>query len=265
MPLGDLECQALHTCAYHVWQGTRYLVLAHYSGPAITLGFFVASALLRDVYLLFFGFGLTVDTLINGALKYALRDAVPQPTCGSNANWCTPRHGGGGGAECTYANAWELFWPFESVDTPDPALYGECVPCGLPNTEVQHAAFLATGILLYATQWHAPRLRGWQRGGLLLWVALVAYVHVYFGYADAPQVLLGSLAGSADAMLWQTLVYALAFPRFDGLLHWSVFTGIMGSYDNKLAAWWSAASTKKNSSQMSGGGGGGGESPPPPA
>jgi len=233
MGLDDLLCETAATCDFHQWGGARYMIFTHYASWWAQIILYTASALRNDVTLLVFGWGLTEDMLLSMALVYLFRVRAPQDTCGDFAVWCSK--GGGGARPCTYVNPWEWL-PFMSSENPDADLYGDCVPCGVPNFQVQHATFFATLVLLYTFKWYKPKIRAWHRGALVLYTLVVSTNEIFFGFTTPAQALVSNLVGFAHAALYLSIVTRYAYPYFDAFVSWRVFKWLGLDYENTLAA-----------------------------
>ena len=59
-----------------------FLILVRYANIFITVGLYAMSLRYHEIYLLFFSFGLSLDTIVNVALVHLLRGAVPILGCG---------------------------------------------------------------------------------------------------------------------------------------------------------------------------------------
>lgn len=124
MPFGLLREVALFTvlnCAAPDTALTTLLAVTRYVGPLLTLTMYAVGFYYKELYLLFFGFGLTLDGYTNVAWRFVLRDTVRAvDTCG------------------------DAYLPFQS-----------------PSYQAQHTAFFATFVLTYiglyrprAKLWH---------------------------------------------------------------------------------------------------------------
>lgn len=73
---------ALNCEGYDATWFERILVTTRYSPLIITLVMYVSGLWYRELYLLLFGVGLTLDNLLNKALQMAIDERVPQKSCG---------------------------------------------------------------------------------------------------------------------------------------------------------------------------------------
>ena len=108
------------------------------------------------------------------------------------------------------------------VPVPVPGCGG---PYGMPSFQVQHSACFVTFILLYGFIWPSGR-HGYSlyTGGLVAWLGVVAYAHVFFNYNTPAQVFVATAVGAVMAGLGQFLIWCFAWPAFPTLLQWRIFS-----------------------------------------
>jgi len=97
-------------------------------------------------------------------------------------------------------------------------------PFGMPSFQVQHGACFVVFILTYGFIWPSSRHGyGLYTAALALWLAVVAYAHVFFNYNTPAQVFVASAVGSLVAGVGQFFIWRYLWPRFPQLLAWRVF------------------------------------------
>ena len=227
MSAADLEWSTNELCTYHAWWGTKVLIYTHYASTVIMAVTFSVGALASDVYLVILSIFIYFDSLVNAAIKFIVRAPAPgvaEAVAAGLERGCVPNHYTwcsvpGHPEPCTSTNVISVF--FEYV--PDRAKHGVCVPCGVPNHETQHAAFVAMSVLLFATQWHAPRVRTWHRVALVTWIVVTGFAHVYFGFSTHAAALVAVIVGPMNAFVTQMFNYLVLVPRYADIVRWRLF------------------------------------------
>ncbi len=221
MVLSTIEFWAAEHCTYAVSGATKYLILFYYTSHVITIGLYIFGLRNKELYLIILGFGLSLNSWFNFALKFAFAQAVPERTCGSYAFFCIdpaapPSHNACGTPP---ANATHIAADATCGAPPLDACL-PCVPCGMPSFEVQQTTFFVASVLIFRMQWRAPHIRVLHVVALLVLHVVVSYISLFFNLNSAAQVVVGGAFGAAFALLYQLLVFCLPYPHFDAILGW---------------------------------------------
>lgn len=219
MGLATVEFWTATFCPYERSFFTQFLVLLYYSHYFITLAIFLEGIFrTKELYLGLLSFGITLTAWLAYLLLWTFLQPVPTPACGSIAFWCVDPSSpfNSCGVE-----------PFPSPP-PDGATCGAtplppcdpCVPCGMPAVEPMLGAFTVASVGIFAFQWRAPHIKLYGRALIIAFFALVVYSHALFGYNTPAQIVAGAALGTAFALFYQLVVFAVAYPNFDRILAW---------------------------------------------
>lgn len=231
MGVGEWEHWAATHCPYAPNFLTPYLILPHHATVFITLALWAIGLVRRELYLFLLGLGVSSNALLNALLMWAFMHPVPFARCSFDNMYCIARDAPWvvpvNGTEAEPPNTCGTPpWPPYDADSPTncggPPLEpcAPCVSCGMPAFEAQDTAFLVTTIFLYMYAWHHPHLRWLQAALLVLWLAVMAWSHTFFGFNSPEQIVAGASIGAAYALLWHAAMFVWAYPYFDVLLAW---------------------------------------------
>ena len=217
MSLSVFEKWAADSCIYIRNYITPHLVFVPITHKGIEWLLYIVSLWYHDFFLLFFSFGLTLNSYINYGLKHLFLIPVPNVFCGSQDFFCiNPASGYNACGLPPFKN------PPDHVNCGDPPLpmCWPCVPCGMPSFEMQQAAFFVTGLLILKMQWHVEQIKIGVVGLLQLMIVLVAYSLLYFGFNTIPDILVGGLVGFVFSWAYNMAVYVWLSPYFARMEGW---------------------------------------------
>ena len=171
------NCQPFEpTFVAHVLSGTRY------TGILTTLFLYLAGIRYCEIYLLFFGYGSTINMLINIIARAIIADTTrASPLC---------------------------------VDTYE--LAGNW-----PSYQSQEAAFLTTFLLTYAVVYRA-RFHALSAVCLLAFFAAVVAADLLLNYHTFSQVVGAVMLGAAHGLEWQVVFRFMMYPHVRTILKWNV-------------------------------------------
>jgi hypothetical protein len=161
------------------------LILTRYSDPLLTLFIFAASLARQEIYLLFFGLGAILSSLLNWVLRKAVADHTRVV------------------ATCTDAYGDDTRWP---------------------SWQTQNASFLVAFVVTYPLLYNAGMPVYYSFLLFLFYFAVVAGDEM-LNYHTRSQIIGGVLVGVVFAFLWQMVIraivphfpYIMSYPQVNAL------------------------------------------------
>lgn len=163
------------------------LVLSRYAAYSVQFFLWVLGLLLKEFHLVLLGLSLTIDGLLNYALREIIRQPTPNPGCG------------------------ETF--------------------GMPSFAAQHVAVLYVLVVSFPVVWKS-RPSWWGLFLMTVLYLIASLAQVSIGYNTAFQVLIGTIIGAAEGIIYQFIIFVIITKYWNTLRRWKIvrWLGITNDY-----------------------------------